>query len=146
MFSSTSPAPIITIIGKIIIITIDSYIPFIKCFPPSILGKAKHIDKIIEHIINVKGIWIFNFNLDIRYPAKKGYNNLAKPIYISQGDISQPPMTVYSLNPLFFKTLKISKFNVKFIVKNELIKVRIHIIILFNLRIIIEYKIFIKYS
>lgn len=56
MFSSTSPAPIITIIGKIIIITNDSYIPFIKYYPSSILGKVKHIDKIIEHIINVKGI------------------------------------------------------------------------------------------
>ena len=127
-------------------ITIDSYIPFIKYFPPSILGKAKHIDKIIEHIINVKGILIFNFNLDIKYPAKKGYNNLAKPIYISQGDISQPPMTVYSLNHLFYKNLKISKFNVKKKIKNELIKVRIHIIILFNLLIITEYKTLIKYS
>ena len=132
-FLLVSPAPKIIIKGKIKIITIVSYIPLYTHLSPPTLGKAKQIVKIIEQIINEKDILIFNFNQEIKYPQKKGYNNLAKATYISHEESSHPPITVYLFDSLSDKTLKTSKFKVKLIVKNALNKVIIPMIIVCNL-------------
>ena len=49
----------------------DSYIPFIIQLSPPILGKHKAIVNNSEVIKKEYFIFIFNFNLKIKYPTKK---------------------------------------------------------------------------
>ena len=61
-----------------------SYIPFVIHLLSSInLGQLKIATKKIEQIIKEQGNLIFSFNLEIKYPLKNGYSNLAKAIHNS---------------------------------------------------------------